>query len=167
MFKMHRDIVYVGWIRTPSEDWRERLRELGVEGKMLWSQETPAFGTFEHCQTTKESLKALYTLVETRELDIQIGGFTGVYKGTDTQVPRRHQVFWTWRNPVNPNFTERHGYIWNPSPDGGYEPIKSHRCPACGAYLRKGISDEFIVHLASSFGMRMHEVKVILEEYPT
>lgn len=126
MFKfLNREIEYAGWVRIPSKDretTRSILQCLGMYGDMRWEEQTDTFGTLSHCTISEDNLWVIYDLVRGGTLDIQIGGFTGVYKGTDRQLSKRKQVFWKSRF-VNPTFKSRHGYMWNTTPGVGYVPI--------------------------------------------
>lgn len=162
-----RRVVYVGWIRAPSEQYRDRLQCCQISGEMRWVQETPAFGVFEHCQADKMTLEILHSMVARGEIDIQIGGFTGIWLGTEIQLPPKDQYFWHSPFCDGSDFAERHGYKWNTTPGVGFQPIRAEirsksakgsptplfvthcpgcnaprsptafRCPYCGIYFEK------------------------------
>ena len=128
------EIEYVGWLHAPSEDMREELQSLGVRGEMRWSQEVSGFGTFSHCTMDRYDLEWLYRWTDRGDLDLYIGGFTGVWKGTDVQVPRKRQYFWQQKWHRNPAFyTDRHNAYWNHD-SGKYIEGKEpeQKCPHCG-----------------------------------
>ena len=124
MLSGSRNIEFVGWIRTPLEEYRDLLRLYGVSGEMRWEQETPEFGVLSHCSISRKELLHLWSAYYHRSLDIYIGGFTGVWKGTDIQVPRGLQDFWNSLYIPEPNrFWAKHGYSWDHNGEGKWVPI--------------------------------------------